>query len=283
MKKKFFLVLLIGLCTIAQSVKAEVEFSYEAGAELVSAYLWRGLYNGGLSLQPTVTVGYESDNTSLSVGAWGSIGASDWKFAKEKDGAAGTRFVPEIDLVASFSFYGVTVGATHYYYFGGSNFFCWNKNWTEEMLEKNTSTTEVQVGYSLEHTLDLPLYVNWYTMVAGNDFNEQEDGTMKRAFSSYLELGYDHTFDAIGLTIGAQIGFSPWASPVYGNEKFAVKCLSLRLEKEWEFDHCSLNLFGQGMLDCDGITKDNVYVNLAGDDKLYMQKLNGTIGLGVWF
>ena len=79
------------------------------------------------------------------------------------------------------------------------------------------------------------------------------------------------------------MGMSPWASPIYGNEKFAVVNLSLNIHKEWEVGPCTLDLFAVGSLNPDGLDKDNVYINEAGDDKLYNQKLNGCIGLGVWF
>ena len=46
--KKLFSAVLIGFCAIL-TAKAEVNFAYEAGAEVVSSYLWRGQYNGGLS------------------------------------------------------------------------------------------------------------------------------------------------------------------------------------------------------------------------------------------
>lgn len=288
MKKKFFSVLLIGLCTIVSSVKAEVEFSYEAGAEVVSSYLWRGLYNGGLSFQPNVTVGFEGEHMNFSVGAWGSLGASDWHLVGKQDGYRAT-FLPEVDVLASFSIYGLSVGFTHYYYFQGSKFFCWDKleAWQDDdFLENNTSTTEVQLGFNFEEILqeNHNLYVNWYTMVAGNDFvyDELSGKPTKRAFSSYLELGYDYTIDAIGLTLGAQVGIVPWASDYYGNEKAAVKCLSLKIDKEWEFDALSLNLFAQGMIDPDGIDKDNLIVKPF-DGKIGGQKLNGCIGLGIWF
>ena len=276
---------MIGFCAIL-SAKAEVSFAYEAGAEVVSSYLWRGQYNGGLSFQPYVAVGYESDHTSLSFGAWGSVGASDWAF-KTKDGYQAS-FMPELDLSLAFSFYGVTLGVTHYYYFGGSPFFCWDKwqNWSDEAVENSTSTTEVQIGFDLSEVLpeNHNLYVNWYTMVAGNDFAyDDNDAVEKRAFSSYLELGYDYTFDAIGLTLGAQVGMVPWASDYYGAESFAVKNLSLKINKAWEWDACELDLFAQGMLDTHLLSKENVFIPANTEEKLYGQKLNGCIGLGIWF
>lgn len=283
---------LISMVKAQDAEKSGVKFSYEAGAEVVSSYLWRGQYLGGLSFQPTASVGFETENTSFSIGAWGSVGASDWGFRKgleeNENGNPNTYFVPELDIIGSFSFFGVTVGFTHYYYFGGSKFFCWNKSgkWNEDALENNTSTTEIQLGYEFSNVLpeNHNLYANWYTMVAGNDFSYTENGDIdKRNFSSYIELGYDYTFDEIGLTLGAQIGMVPWASDYYGTENFAVQNLQLKLDKEWEFDACSLNLFAQGNICPNGLNKDNAFIKASGDDKIEMQKLNGCIGIGIWF
>lgn len=287
--KKSVLVLFVAALSLA--AQAQVEFGYEAGAELVSSYLWRGQYLGGLSFQPTASVGFDSENTSFRFGAWGTVGASDWGFRKgleeNENGNPNTYFVPEIDVIGSFSFFGATVGFTHYYYFGGSKFFCWNKNWSEEDLANNTSTTEIQVGYSFEDLLEVGAYINWYTMVAGNDFAFTEEGDIaKRNFSSYLEIGYDYTFEDLGLTLGAQVGMVPWASDYYSTEKFAVTNLALRIGKTWELgDVCELELFGQGMLNPYQLAndKESVFIKASGDDKISMQSLNGTIGLGIWF
>ena len=111
----------------------------------------------------------------------------------------------------------------------------------------------------------------------------------KQAFSSYLELGYDYTFEDLGLTIGAQLGMSPWVSPIYGNNKFAVVNISAKIDKEFDLGVCTLNVFAQGSINPDGLETDksklsyNVYIDAAGDDKVGVQKLNGCIGIGVWF
>lgn len=278
---------MIAICAVV-SAKAEVEFTYEAGAELVSSYLWRGQYLGGLSFQPNATVGFEGEHTSLQIGAWGSVGASDWGFRKglseNENGNPNTYFVPELDIVGSFSFYGVTLGFTHYYYCDGGNFFGWKKaaDWDNE--DWSTSTTELQLGFDFSEILpeEHNLYINWYTMVSGADFKWDENDNVSNNYSSYLELGYDYTFDDLGLTIGGQIGVVPWASDFYATEGFAVKNLSLKINKTWEFDACELDLFAQGMIDPYDF-KGNAFVKASGDDKLYNQKLNGTIGVGIWF
>lgn len=307
MKKRTFIVVLCtavllfaGTHVCAQEGEGIINFGYDAGLDIVSAYLWRGQYVGGLSAQPTLDIGWDSEHTSFRFGGWASVGASDWKFQKGLEetelGNPNTYFVPEIDVIGSLNLWGVTMGFSHYYYFNGSNFFCSYKmdQWKEWALNEadefynNTSTTEISLGYDFS-TLDLcGLYFNWNMTVNGNDFryiyNEDDElEDIKRNWSSYIEIGYNHEFEDQGLTLGGFIGFVPWASETYFNEKFAVNCLSLRLDKEWDFDVCSLNLYAQGMINPSLINKENAYINAAGDEKLYCQQLNGCIGLGIWF
>ena len=291
---KKVLVMLTAMVAVVVSAKAEISFGYDAGAEIVTSYIWRGQYNGGLSFQPDLEVGFDADHMFFRVGAWANLGASDYVFKK---GAASyidpesgdeidpnTRFMPELDIVGSFGAYGLTVGFNHYYYFGGSNFFSWKSVADLDADATNTSTTEVWAGYNLGEMTPVGLYFNWYSTIAGQDLVYDEFGDPKRAWSSYFEVGYDHTFESIGLTIGAVVGMSPWESPIYGNEKFAVNNVSLKLNKEWEIGPLTLDLFAQASVNPDGINKDNVVLwKASGDEKLYNQKLNGVVGLGFWF
>lgn len=281
-----------------------ITFAYDAGVDIVSAYLWRGQYLGGLSAQPTLDVGFDNEYVSFRIGAWANLGASDWKFQKDA-----TYFVPELDVIGSINACGITIGFTHYYYFDGSDYFSgfkdekWRDLATNEpsSFEKHTSTTELMLGYDFS-TLDLcGLYFNWNLTVSGHDFkylymdenknlNTQysyegaENLVMvHRNFSSYIEIGYNHEFENYGLTLGGFIGMVPWGSELYYNDKFAVTCLSLRLDKEWDFNVCTLDLYAQGMMNPTGINKENAYINAAGDEKIGVQQLNGCIGLGIWF
>jgi len=279
--RKFF-TLAAAVTAVVFSAKAEVNFAYEAGAEIVSTFIWRGQYNGGLSFQPDASIGFDAKDELIQFrfGAWGNVGASDWKFQKglpeTEDGNPNTFFVPEVDVYGSLTLWGATVGFTHYYYFGGTPFF-------SGLEDDGGSQTEIQLGYDFGALTDVGIYLNWYTMIAGNDLRRDDAEAAHRAWSTYIELGYDYTWEKIGLTLGGQIGMSPWESEVYGNKKFAVTNISVRLGKEWTFDPCSIELFAQGTLNPDGLTKENVYVDAAGDDKLCTQRLNGAIGFGVWF
>ena len=82
---KKVLVLVAAMMAVVLSAKAEVEFAYEAGADLVSAYLWRGQYNGGLSFQPEGLVGFDANdgNIEFRAGVWANLGASDWMLKQD--------------------------------------------------------------------------------------------------------------------------------------------------------------------------------------------------------
>ena len=282
---KRVLALFTAVMAVVFSAEAEVEFAYEAGAELVSAYIWRGMNNGGLSIQPEGLVGFDALDEAIQfrAGIWGSFGATDWKFEKNQpvlfeDYNPNTYFMPEIDFIASLSAYGASIGFNEYYYCD----------------DGESHQSEIWFGYNFDYFFGQSAYFNWYTVVAGADMNIDPSivfpAPERRAYSTYIELGYDYTFEDWGLTLGAQIGMSPWQSQMmYYNDKFAVVNLSLKADKEFDLGVCTLNIWATGSLNPDGMNTDkdhpgyNVFVNAAGDDKLYMQKLNGAIGLGVWF
>jgi len=284
MKKVLFL---LGAMVIGLTAKAEVEFAYEAGAEVLSAYVWRGMYNGGLSFQPDLEVGFDYEHVQFRFGTWATVGASDWGFRKgleeTDDGNPNTYLMPEVDIFANIRSHGVTVGVTHYYYCDGTNYF----NFGDVNTIEGTAQTEVKIGIDGDDWLpeEHHVYASWNTMVSGADSNENEqDSTLCRAYSSYLEFGYDYTFQKQGLTLGIQFGVVPWKSEsLYEVDRAALKCLSLKLNKSWDLDVCEIDLFAQGVIDTYNINKDNLYIKASGDDKLYNQKLNGLIGLGVWF
>lgn len=276
--KKF--VLCMAVAFAALPMMADISFGYDAGAEVVSSYIWRGQYNGGLSFQPNATVGFDAmdEKISFRIGAWGSLGASDWKFVKDE-----TYFIPEVDLLATVNLYGLNLGVTHYYYFGGTPFF-------SGLEDEGGSQTEVSAGIDLGVLTPINLYFNWYTMVAGNDV--YYDGFLgmqaHRAWSSYMELGYKQELP-LGFSLDLQLGATPWRSLYtdyddgWNGNGFAITNIAARLGKEFELEFCTLDLFVSGSINPYNLNKENCFIWEAGDAKLYKQKLNGTIGLGIWF
>ena len=107
--KRIIIILALTLIGVsAFSLKASAEetkekesaFFYEVGADVVSAYLWRGQNLGGLSIQPSVTLGWNG----LYLCTWANIGADNWKFQ---------NLNPELDVTIGYDNYGVQLDLTH--------------------------------------------------------------------------------------------------------------------------------------------------------------------------
>ncbi|MDR1865896.1 MAG: hypothetical protein LBR08_10045 [Bacteroidales bacterium] len=235
--KKVFSFILAAMLLVPATSKAQTEFS--VGADLVSSYVWRGVYNAGASFQPSVAL----TAGNFSIGAWGS-----------------TNFVlaqKEVDLFLSYSIGGLSVGLTDYWWSGEGalDYFQLFKK------DANSHLLELNLGYSFEFGLSLSLN----TMLAGSQDKYIDDaGTVKRSFTTYFEAGYDFSVGDVNLT--AALGFSPWNKTglytggslfglpsaglvfpyAYATDEFAVNNISLKAAKEITItDSFSLPVYGQ--------------------------------------
>jgi hypothetical protein len=99
--KKF--VVTLSMITLLYSVAfaEEKKGSVNAGADIVSSYLWRGTkFGNGAAFQPVL----EYSRGGFSLGAWGSYGFADAQFS-------------EADLYVSYGFdFGLSMGFTGYYF-----------------------------------------------------------------------------------------------------------------------------------------------------------------------
>lgn len=208
MKRLFFIVLsIIGVATSSaqEIMESEVDtvvkerVSATIGADIVSQYIWRGQNLGNVSFQPTLGVGYKG----LSLSAWGSVGISNWADTKE------------LDFTLDYSYKGLNVGITDYWFSKGSYF-----------QYKNGKTTHIWegfVGYDFKI-----LSAQWYTNFGGDDGT---DSNGKRAYSSYFNLSAP--FQLAAVEWEASIGVVPWGTTLYGNRDFAVTNVSLFATKDF--------------------------------------------------
>ncbi|MBQ7209509.1 MAG: hypothetical protein IJS05_01235 [Paludibacteraceae bacterium] len=290
------LVLLCVAVLTLWTARAEVPgFTWTVGTDLVSTYLWRGLNLGGLSAQPDVMIGFGG----LELEAWANLGVQNYDFKNFKTNNA---FIPELDLTLGYHIFGLKVGATHYHYFDGSKYFDL-KNYDYNAYradDYSTDQLEVFLTYDLGEVLEnIPLKFGWYTFVAGDDkYFVDADGnyvssddmqsviddsgySLKRAFSTYIELGYDINLP-LGISLTPTIGMTPWRSQyTFYDGKFAVNNVSLKFNWEYEAgDHFCLDLYAMAMLNTYGINKNNVFTSFK---DMADQRLNGVIGIGLWF
>lgn len=262
-----------------------VGFHIEAGADLVSSYLWRGQNLGGLSIQPSVTLGWGG----LYVSGWANIGANNWKFQ---------NINPELDVTIGYDNFGFQIDLTHFYYFDGSYF---PKNGFKMDYEpESSSTMEAHIGFHLGDLVEaVPLSVDWYTTIYGADHYVNSNDKLQRAWSSYLQVGYDF-YLPWELVLGARVGLTPWRSmyaytsttnpdgtielnyyeDVWKDAKtVAINNVNLRLDREFEIGFLTLGVWAECMLNCYGVNKDNFVTKIV---RKAEQRFNWCIGGSVY-
>jgi len=221
------------------------DFSWYARAEVDANYVWRGLYNGGLSLRAEGEVSYYGFFANM----WWNIGATDWHWGKtDATGAGITKFNPEVDISLGYRWRGLSVLYMHMYYFDHyadgrmSRFF----DWGNHAPGGGGITSEWRVSYRISDRV--PLRLLWCTRTFGRD-GYMLNGELKRAYSTYIEARYDQPLP-MDFTLTGVIGVTPWKSLYTAFEKdFAVINLSIALSKSWQVAKgCSVDVGGELML-----------------------------------
>ena len=211
MKRLFFSAMVL-ICAAMVSAQDKVEA--DLSADIVNQYIWRGQDLGHVSVQPSLGLGYKG----LSLSAWGSVGLSDPADPKE------------LDLTASYTVGGFSIGVTDY--------------WTDESdgryffydADRTGHVFEAFAGYDFGVAS-----VNWYTNFAGSD-GVGKSGN--RAYSSYLEVAAP--FQLGGLDWTGTLGIVPYATTTYATDGFAVVAACLRASKEVSItEHFKLPLFAE--------------------------------------
>lgn len=239
-----------------------VGFTWSASATLTSNYIWRGLYVGGLSLQADATIGYGG----LFANMWWNVGATNWAF---------TALNPEVDIAIGFSRWGFQLYYIHMYYFdyyadGTRSHFFDMHNYAPG---GGGTTGEWRMAYRVSNRLPLSILVALRTF--GRDGYLLSDGTLKRAYSTYIELGYDFNLPH-EWTLLARLGITPNKSLYTGYQgNFAVNMISLKLQKQWTMNGYAIQAFAHTMLNTYNVNAQNLIcpVGDAGN-----QKLNLAIG-----
>lgn len=184
----------------AASLKAQDKFEADLGVDIVNNYVFRGMKLGNASIQPYAGIYYKG----LALETWGSYG-----FANPADDE-------EIDFTLSYSIAGLRIGLADYFVIDETDpsFFVYKKDETSHVFEA-----------FVEYDFDF-LQIGGYVNFAGCDV--WDDG--RSAYSTYFEVSAPFSFATLDWT--ATVGFSPFASPYYETEGFAVNNISLMAEKE---------------------------------------------------
>ena len=255
------------------NAEEESRFSWSASATMTSNYIWRGLYCGGPSLQLDATVNYAGFYANM----WWNVGATDWTFS---------AFNPELDLMIGFSRWGLNINYLYCFYFDQypdgtpTRFF----DFRNHPRGGGGTTGEWRVSYRVSDKIPLSCLVAFRTF--GRD-GYMVNGELKRAYSTYIELGYDFALGE-NWQLDTRVGFTP-AKSLYTRFEgdFAVTLVGLKLHKTWEMSGERRETKGVGpvvkafahvMLQPWQVTKENLIrpITEAGD-----QKLNMAVGCSV--
>lgn len=283
----FFMICLLQIPLLAKAEK-ESKFSWSASATMTSNYIWRGLYCGGPSLQLDATVDYAGFYANM----WWNVGATDWTFS---------AFNPEVDLQIGFSRWGLNINYLHCFYFdrysdGSPTRFFDFKN---HPRGGGGTTGEWRVSYRVSDQIPLSILVacrtfsrdGYYVSIADGGYVDVSNMpvltgvALKRAYSTYIELGYDFDLTQNWL-LAARVGVTPWKSLYTGFQgNFAVTMTQLKLTKTWEIRReargANVTAFANLMLQPWQLNKDNLILPIgeAGDQKLNMA-VGCTVALG---
>lgn len=194
------------------------------GSDLVSSYIWRGFYNAGASIQPTLAMKVGG----FSLTAWGSV---DFASSSYK----------EADLTAAYTIGGLTVSLTDYYWTGSPMAVTPDSPGPSRNYFRFGSDTphRVELGAAYCFGERFPLTVAWYTMLFGADKKSNGD----QCYSTYAEVSYPFSVGSVDM--GACVGFTPWeTSGTYGTDEFAVCNVALSATKAIRFsDRFQLPVF----------------------------------------
>ena len=199
--------LTVDLC--AQDRQRGVEIS--GGTDLVSGYVWRGVWEAGVSLQPTLALAAGN----FSVTAWGSV-----DFA--------TTSYKEMDLTMAYALGPVTFSLADLYWEGGAgdrgtisrNYFRFGAD----------SPHRVEAGIAWCISPRVPLTLAWNTVLFGA---ADVDAAGDRAYATYIEASYP--FAVKGIDMKAGVGVVPWnAVGTYGIDRvFYVQNVFVNAAKGW--------------------------------------------------
>lgn len=221
--RKAGVLIVAGMIVSSVSAQEEKGIRFNVSGDLVSSYIWRGQYQTGVSLQPTL--GLSVGGFSLT--AWGSTDFEGTGSGATEDGVSiQLNRHKEVDLTAAYTIHNFTVSVADLWWGGqgaSEKYFMFENHRTQHMFEGG-------LAYSLPCE-KFPLSIAWYTMFAGGDHNISDNGKSEQAYSTYIEMGYP--FSIKGINLVANLGVSPWESQMqYGNENFAVTNLALKATKE---------------------------------------------------
>ncbi len=212
MKKVVFILALAFTSTIAfaqETVKdsttvEESEPKLTASIDVVYPYLWRGVRYYGDKVAFQATVDYAITD-KLSVGIWGTSNFSNAADAyNEFDWSITYQINPIMSVMLS-----------DYYWPATKNNMDWEKSSYFDYSEGSAQTLDLSLMFDFSEK-GVPVDFLWSTLVGGNDYKYDDNGNRSRAYSSYAEVGYTHSFENAGIDVRPFVGAAVINGGYYG-------------------------------------------------------------------
>lgn len=205
---KSTLLFLLTFLLISGTAYSQSEVEVNAGGDLVSRYVWRGLdFGNSPAIQPSLSVGY----AGLAIGAWGSYTFNETASVSD-----------ELDLWIGYTLdtkpLSVSVVVTDYYFpNNGLKFGNFNDYDDEEGPGAHVFEGMLSIAFN-----DFPLVISG----AYNFYNDAGNNTYFQISSPFSAKGYD--FEVFcGATAGSE------ENPAYyGADNFSVINLGIKAVKE---------------------------------------------------
>lgn len=158
MKKKLLFTVAWAVLTLSSHAQ-ETTSNWSASADIVSSYVWRGLYLSNSSIQPTATF----STKGFSIGGWGSAGMDGYL---------------EADLFAKYQFnFGLWMGLTDYYFPSIEN----GNDYFDASEETGSHAFEINGGYGIAGF-----------NIAGNYVINKAGGAGSHGSDVYFEADYSY-------------------------------------------------------------------------------------------
>ncbi|MBP1616626.1 MAG: hypothetical protein H6Q14_453 [Bacteroidetes bacterium] len=201
-------------------VKAQDKLDASVGADLVSAYEWRGQDLGGAAAQPYAGISYKG----LTLGAWGSVGLDK-----------SNSYTSELDFTVGYTSGKFSAAVTDYYSLVNANFGDVKYFKYGSSSASTAHVYEATIGYNFG-----PLALAWNTNFAGNDGTKSDD---KRAYSTYIQATAPFKVGAVDFK--AELGVSPWETSYYVNSSFAVVNIGVTATKQVKIADFTLPVYAK--------------------------------------
>jgi hypothetical protein len=195
--KTVSIILLVWITVVGygQDENTDRKITIEVGADLVSSYVWRGMFQTGAGFQPTLSL----SAYGITMGTWGSTDFSE--------------FAKEVDFYLSYTIKGFSIGLSDYWWSGQNAAYFRNRG---------SHHIEANLSYTFSEKFPLSLEVN--TMLSGD---EDKDDFGKKQYSTYISANFPFSFKNIDCETG--IGISP-RNGMYSN-KFDVVAITAKSTK----------------------------------------------------